>query len=111
MKPKIELVIKNGGSAFNGNTLNTARPIGQIKDSKEKHDHLNVVKLTAWCSKNFISRDIGYTLLKLRLLIGFRRHHIWWVAANPNCKDELLEYLNLEELFFDADNSDFVVDP
>ncbi len=107
MNPKIPETIKYGGSAFNGNALNANQPIGRVKDN----DHIKVVRLSEWCSKNFISQDIGYTLLKLKLLIGFRRHHIWWVAANPYCIDELLEYLNLEQLFFDADNSDLVVNP
>lgn len=98
--PKIEPIIKISGSACYGNTLNSTRPIAFIEDK----DKINVVKLSKWCSENFISARIGYRLIKLKYLLAFRRHHVWWVAANPACMEQLLEYLGLEELYFDADN-------
>lgn len=102
---KIEPIIINGGSGFRDNHLNATRPITDIKDSHK----LKVVSLTEWCEKNFISKNIGRTLIKHKLLIAFRRHHIWWVASNPDCFDELLDYLGVEELAFDADNGSPVV--
>ena len=52
-----------------------------------------------------ISGQVDYTLIKKKLLLGFRRHHVWWVAANPDCIEQLREYLGLEQLYFDANNS------
>jgi hypothetical protein len=99
--PEIEPCLKISGSAFVGNTINGTRPASYIKNQ----DYLNVVKLTDWCAGNFISIKIGYKLIKRKYLLAFRRHHIWWVASNPECLEELLEYLNLDGLYFDADNS------
>ncbi len=99
-QPNIEPTIKISGSAFQDNSINNYRPISHIKN----RDNTKVVSLAEWCQQNFVSRDIGYTLIKQKLLIGFRRHGYWWVAANPACYEELLEYLGLEQLYFDADN-------
>ena len=79
--------------------------------SYPERDRTNVVSLSEWCEKNFISKRIGRKLIERKYLIGFRRHHVWWVCANPDCIDQLLEYLGVERLAFDADNSSFVVDP
>ena len=97
--PKIEPVVKVSGSAFMGNTTQANRPISRIKEQ----NYLNVVSLAEWCQKNFITRDTGYKLIKLKYLVAFRRHHVWWVATNPDYKKELLEYLGVEQLLFDAD--------
>lgn len=97
-KPKIEPYLKKGGSAFQNNLLNATHPRSSIED----RDSVFVVSLSEWCEKNFITKRTGRKLIKLKLLVAFRRHHIWWVAANPDCINALLEYLNLEELFFDA---------
>lgn len=99
--PPIKPTVKIGGSAFMGNTTQTNRPIPHLIDK----DKLAIVSLVDWCDNNFISRDIGYKLIKLGYLIGFRRHGSWWVAANPNCIEQLLEYLGMDKLLFDADNS------
>lgn len=96
----IEPIIKYSGSAFQDNSINNSRPLSHIKN----RDNTKVVTLAEWCQKNFISRDIGYSLIKYKLLIGFRRHGYWWVAANPDCYEQLLDYLGLDQLFFDADN-------
>ena len=93
----IEPVRKIGGSAFVGNSTQAHRPISQFKD----RDYLKVVSLREWCDRNFISRDIGYKLIKLKYLIAFRRHGQWWVTVNPDCKSQLLEYLDIEKLAFD----------
>lgn len=97
---EIEPTKKIFGSAFVGSTINSCHPI-----SSHYTDTTKIVSLSEWCNKNFISRDVGYTLIKKKFLIGFRRHQVWWVAANPECIEELLEYLGVEELIFDADNS------
>ena len=97
---KIEPYTKRFGSAFQDNYLNATRPIPHIKKSPQT----NVVSLTQWCQGNFISKRIGRNLIKRKLLIAFRRHHIWWVCANPDCLEELLAYLGVEQLLFDADN-------
>ena len=96
--PQIEPLIKNGGSAFQANSINATRPVERI-------NHLNkvqVVSLTEWCAKNFITKYTGRTLIKKKLLIGFRQKHQWWVTANPDCLQELLDYLGVEELAFDV---------
>lgn len=88
------------GSGFTTNTLNFSRPLTRIK-SREK---TNYVSLTVWCQNNFISKNIGRSLIKKKLLIAQRLHHQWWVCANPDCLEELLDYLGVEELNFDAEN-------
>jgi len=96
IEPQIEL----SGSAFNGNTIQATRPISSIKGRSKT----NFVALTHWCRGNFISRQTGYSLIKRKLLIGQKLWGKWWVCANPDCFDELLEYLGVEQLAFDADN-------
>ena len=93
------------GSAFNYNKFNGNRIRSYLLDEEKKPKTTNYVSLTDWCNNNFITKRIGRTLLTKRLLIGQRLYGQWWVCANLNCLEELLEYLGLEELFFDADNS------
>ena len=95
-----EPLVKRGGSAFCGNCLQGRYPVGNFSD----RDNIKVVSLTEWCAKNFITKRIGRKLIALRYLLGFRRHRVWWVAANPDCEEELLEYLGVEQLLFEADN-------
>lgn len=95
-----EFLIKNGGSGFRDNQLNATRPLTRIANSQQ----VKIVSLTEWCERNFISKRLGRTLIKRKLLIAFRRHHVWWVTANPNCLPELLDYLGVEQLVFDVDN-------
>ena len=90
--------VKIGGSAFMGNSTQAHRPISRIDDSEQ----LYVVTLREWCDRNFITRKVGYRLIKVKYLIAFRRHGQWWVCANPDCIERLLEYLGVEELFFDV---------
>lgn len=98
----IEPTIKISGAAFNGNSLMGTRPLNGIP-GKEKTSY---VSLTEWCSKNFISKKQGRNLIRKKLLVGQRLFGQWWVCSNPYCLDELLEYLGVEKLLFDADNSD-----
>lgn len=99
----IEPVIKLGGSAFNGNSTQASRPIPQIIDpNNPKLDRLLVVSLREWCDRNFISRDMGYKLIKLKYLVAFRRHGQWWVTANPDCVKEIINLLDVEKLVFDV---------
>ncbi len=63
------------------------------------------MSLTAWCNNNFISKDIGRTLIEKKLLIAQRLYGQWWVCANLECIEELLDYLALDELYFDAANN------
>ena len=100
-QPEIEPIIKNGGSAFCGNTTQASHPISRIKDK----DRLKVVSLANWCDRNFISRDLGYKLIKMKYLIAFRRHGQWWVTANPDCIDRLIELLGVDELLFDVEQN------
>ena len=93
----IEPVKKIGGSAFNGNTTQASRLISQFKNQNS----VKVVSLKEFCDRNFISRDTGYKLIKLKYLVAFRRHGKWWVTTNSECKSELLEYLDIEKLAFD----------
>ena len=98
MTPEIEPTFKISGNAFNGDRLMATRPISHLPNT----ERTNVVSLVQWCTENFITLNQGRTLLKRKLLVGFRRHHVWWVAANPDCIEKLLEYLDVEELAFDA---------
>ena len=100
----IKPVIKNGGSAFRGNTTQAHRPMPFVKEVllRKRRDYIKVVSLREWCDRNFISRDTGYKLIKFKYLVGFRRHGQWWVTANTDCMKQLLEYLDLEKLFFDV---------
>ena len=99
--PEIESHIINGGSGFRNNEINNTRPLSQLPQG----DRINVVSLSDWCAGNFISKWIGRELIKRKLLIAFRYSGQWWVAANPDCSSQLLEYLGVEELAFDADNN------
>ena len=102
-KPKIEPIIINGGSAFCGNTIISTRPLARLPNLAI--DKVRVVSLGDWCRYNFITKRVGRTLIKRKLLIGFRFGGQWWVTSNPSCIDELLEYLGVEKLLFDADNN------
>lgn len=93
------------GSAFNGNKFSGYRIRSYLLDDTNKPKTTNYVSLTQWCEGNFITKKIGRTLLKKKLLIGQRLYGQWWVCANLDCLSELLDYLGLEELFFDADNN------
>ena len=92
--------IKPSGSGFNTNQFNGNR----IKSTITNRQKTFYVSLTKWCDENFITKRVGRTLLAKKLLIGQRLMGQWWVCANPDCIDELLEYLGLEQLFFDAPN-------
>lgn len=101
------LLPHQSGSAYSGNFINSTHPLTGLPD----RSLTNYVRLSDWCRGNFISTDIGYTLIKKKLLVGVRRHHVWWVCANLTCLIELLDYLGIEQLYFDADNSLRVDDP
>ena len=88
------------GSGFITNNLNFNRPITRLKD----RERTNYVSLTLWCKENFISKKIGRNLIKKKLLIAQRLYGQWWVCTNPNCLEELLNYLGVEQLNFDANN-------
>ena len=90
------------GSGFHVHQINGNRPITRIKDGRDK---TNYVSLGEWCERNYITKKIGYNLIKRKYLIAQRLFGRWWVCANPDCLEHLLEYLGLEELFFDADNN------
>lgn len=94
--------IYSSGAAFNGNKLMGTRPLSSIPNKTRT----NFVSFTEWCQKNYISKDQGRYLIKKKMLIAQRLWGQWWVCANPYCLDELLKYLNVEELTFDADNSE-----
>ena len=88
------------GSGFNGNNLNSTHPLTGLKG----RERTNYVSLSEWCSKNHISKNTGRTLIRKKYLIGQRLYHQWWVCANLDCLEELLEYLRIEQLSFDAEN-------
>ncbi|MEO0934207.1 MAG: hypothetical protein AAFY21_10780 [Cyanobacteria bacterium J06641_2] len=92
--------IRPSGSAFNNNKFNGNR----IKGTITGRTVTNYITLTKWCKGNFISKKIGRTLLAKNLLIGIRHKGQWNVCANPDCLEELLDYIGLEELFIDAQN-------
>lgn len=97
--PPIKPMFIFGGSAFVGNTVQGTRPQTRI----DNRDYVEVVSLAFWCERNFISRDTGYKLIKLKYLIAFRRHGYYWVCANPSCLPQLKEFLGLEMLLFDVE--------
>ena len=84
-----------------GNDLQATRPITAIPN----RERTNYVSLTDWCRGNNVSKYVGYTLIRKKLLIGQKLWGQWWVTSNPDCQLELLEYLGIEQLLFDADNS------
>ncbi len=88
------------GSAFQDNDINNTRPINRIKG----RDRTNYVALTRWCRENNVSIKVGRTLIKRKLLIGTRLLGRWWVCANLDCYELLLDYLGVEAIIFDADN-------
>ena len=92
--------ISISGAAFNGNTLMGTRPLSGIPGKSRT----NFVTLTEWCKKNFISKDQGRYLIKNKMLIAKRMFGQWHVCSNPHCIDDLLNYLGVVELFFDAEN-------
>ena len=86
--------------AFNGSKIMGTRPLRDIPGRSKTY----YVTLTEWCQNNFISKDQGRTLIEKKLLIGMRFKGQWHVCANPHCLDELLEYMGIDQLFFDANN-------
>lgn len=90
------------GSAFNGNRVMGTRPLSGIPG----RSRTNFVSLSDWCRGNFITKRQGTRLIERKMLIATKMFGQWWVCANPNCKDSLLEYLGVDELLFDADNSE-----
>lgn len=100
--PPIEPIIEVSGSAFMGNTIQATRPINQILD----RNRTNYVSLTDFCRENYITKRLGYILIKRKLLIGQRIYGQWWVCSHPDpdCKQALLDYLGIEALLFDAEN-------
>lgn len=94
---EIEPVEKISGSAYYNNYLNSTRPRAHLANRQRT----NVVSLSQWCAQNFISKRIGRKLIVKKYLIAFRRHGQWWVCANPDCLNELIEYLGIEQLAFD----------
>jgi hypothetical protein len=95
----IKPIIICHGSAFNGNTIQGTQPLNRI----DNQDYVKVISLTLWCKRNFISRDTGYKLIKLKYLIAYRRHGYYWVCANSLCLPQLLEFLGVEKLLFDVE--------
>ena len=96
------------GNAFNGSYINSNRLETNLSKSKNKvlvnQEKTNYVSLTEWCNKNFISKKIGRKLIIKKLLIGQKLYGQWWVCANIDCLEKLLDYLEIQKLFFDADN-------
>ena len=87
------------GSAFNQNKFK-----GYRIQSHLYREQTYFVSLTEWCKKNYISKRQGRRLLARGLLVGQRLRGQWWVCANICCLEELLEELDIDVLYFDADN-------
>lgn len=94
--------IYTSGSAFNGKKISGHHPIAHL--TLTQWEYTSYVSLTAWCNNNFISKKTGYNLIKKKLLIAQKMYGQWWVCANLQCLDELLDYLQLDELYFDGKN-------
>lgn len=92
--------IHKSGNAFDICTIRGCKPISSFPEL----DKVNYVSLTEWCQKNYISKKVGRTLIKKKYLLAQRLYGRWWVCANLHCLEQLLEYLSLEQLFFDANN-------
>jgi hypothetical protein len=92
--------IRYSGAAFVGNEIINFRPLSSIPNRQVT----NYVSLTQFCANNFITKRTGRTLIQKRLLIGQRFKGQWWVCSNPFCYQELLNYLGVEALLFDAVN-------
>jgi hypothetical protein len=95
------------GSAFIDNDINNTRPLSVGKNQTgENLEKTNFVTFTAWCEGNFISKKVGVNLIKRKLLIAIRYGGKWYVAANceKECYQQLLDYLGVEKLLYDADN-------
>ncbi len=104
---KYQQSMYQSGSAFVDNDINNFRPLSVAVDFYgEKKPTTKFVTLTEWCAKNFISKKVGRTLIKKKLLIAQRLGGQWNVCANceEHCYQLLLEYLGVEQLMFDADN-------
>lgn len=99
-EPTIESTVEISGAAFNGNTVMATRPLSRIPGNEKT----SYVSLTEWCRRNFISKKQGTRLIKRKLLIAQRMYGQWWVCANLQCLDDLLEELGVEQLAFDAEN-------
>ena len=92
--------LKISGAAFNRNKFKGNR----IKSSLNDKNKIYYISLTKWCEGNFISKKTGRNLLIKKLLIGQRYKGQWWVCANQDCQEALLDYLKLEQLYLDAPN-------
>ena len=96
----IPSIVCLSGSAFVGNSLQATRPMTSLK----QQNLTNYVSLTEWCKKNFVSKYVGRKLIAKKFLVAQKLWGQWWVCVNRECEIELLEYLGLESLYFDAEN-------
>lgn len=92
----------NNGAAFNGNHLMANRPKSQlIRDSNG--NPLKCTKyicLSDFCRLNYVTKRSCRSAIAKKYLIAIRYRGQWWVAIDPNCIDELKDYLGLEEIIF-----------
>jgi hypothetical protein len=88
------------GSCFNGSGINRHRIISRISTSYQT----NYVSFSAFCFNNFISKQIGRTLITKKYLICQRLYGKLWVCVNPACIEELKTFLLVETINFDAEN-------
>lgn len=88
------------GSAFNGAGINRYHILSSIPN----YEKTNYVSFTDFCRNNFISKNIGRTLIKKKYLICQRLFGRLWVCVNLECYQQLLDYLSIESINFDAQN-------
>lgn len=95
------------GSAFNGVGINRFKVIStryKLDRPRCYCEKTNYVSFTDFCKYNFITKEIGRTLIIKKYLICQRLFGKLWVCVNKPYKQELLDYLNIEQIFYDAHN-------
>jgi hypothetical protein len=84
------------GSAFNGNRMQSH----QIRSTDPLQSFTKMIRLTDFCQLNFITKAIGYKIIRKKLVFAIRYRGQWWIAPNEKCIDVLKDYLGVDEIIF-----------
>lgn len=93
---------KRKGNAFQGDYTRSFRPYGALPD----RTNTKFVLGTEFKKRNNITHHQMLYCIQRKYLAAIRRGGAWQVASIPWCRVEMLEYLGLDSLAYDAENPD-----
>ena len=88
------------GNAFQNDVVRNSYVKGALTD----RTNTKFVLGTEFKRRNFISHHQFRECLKRGYLVGIRRGGAWQVASCAPMKEEMLHYLGMDALLYDADN-------